>query len=283
MSIAWRPPPEVIASSNVGHFMAAHGIESFDGLLARSIDDPAWFWGEVVTFLGIEFATPYERVLDTSDGIPWAKWFVGGTTSFAHNCVDRHAAVVGERTALVWEGEDGEVVSWTYAELRRQADGLAAMLAERGVGPGDAVGIFMPMLPETVAAVLAVAKLGAVFLPIFSGYAPEAISVRLEDAAAKAVITADGFYRRGSTVDMKAAADKAVASVRSVETVVVVPRLGTPIEIHGGRDVMWPAATSTPFPTEMVDSEHTLFIAYTSGTTGRPKGSVHVHGGWTVK
>jgi acetyl-CoA synthetase len=283
MSIAWRPPPEAIASSNVGHFMAAHGIGSFDELLTRSIDEPEWFWAEVVTFLGIEFATPYRQVLDTSDGIPWAKWFVGGTTNFAHNCLDRHAALVPDRTALVWEGEDGEVVQWTYGELRRQADGLAAILAERGVGRGDAVGIFMPMLPETVAAVLGVAKLGAVFLPVFSGYAPEAIAVRLEDAGAKALVTADGFRRRGSVVDMKAAADKAVSSVKSVATVVVVPRLGSRIDVVGGRDVMWPAPRTQPLPTEMVDSEHTLFIAYTSGTTGRPKGSVHVHGGWTVK
>src|SRR5437588_1290943 len=246
--------------------MAAHGIEHFEDLERRSIEDPDWFWDAVVQFLDIDFPTPYRYVLDLSDGIPWARWFVGGKTNFAHVAVDRHPP---ERTAIVWEGEDGEVRTWTYGELRAQTDGLAQLLVERGIGEGDAVGVYMPMIPETLAALLGIAKIGAVFLPLFSGYGAEAIVTRLQDAGAKALVTAESFRRRGKTVPMAKTANDAVAQVPTVELVVKVPD--------------WPAAAASPFPTRMVDSEHPLFIAYTSGTTGRPKGAVQVHGGWTVK
>jgi len=150
--------------------MAAHGIERFEDLERRSIDEPEWFWDAVVKFLDIDFPTPYRQVLDVSDGIPWARWFIGGKTNFAHVAVDRHPP---ERTAIVWEGEDGEVRTWTYGELRAQADALAALLVESGIGEGDAVGVYMPMIPETVATLLGIAKVGAVFLPLFSGYGAE--------------------------------------------------------------------------------------------------------------
>ncbi|TMK88345.1 MAG: AMP-dependent synthetase [Actinobacteria bacterium] len=246
--------------------MVAHNIERFEDLERRSIDDPEWFWDAVVKFLDIDFPTPYRQVLDVSDGIAWARWFVGGKTNVAHVAVDRHPP---ERTAIVWEGEDGEVRAWTYGELRAQTDGLAQLLVERGIGEGDAVGVYMPMIPETVAALLGIAKVGAVFLPLFSGYGAEAIVTRLQDAGAKALVTAESFRRRGKTVPMAKTANDAVAQVPTVELVVKVPD--------------WPAAAASPFPTRMVDSEHPLFIAYTSGTTGRPKGAVQVHGGWTVK
>jgi len=254
------------SSTNVGRFMVAHNIERFEDLERRSIDDPEWFWDAVVKFLDIDFPTPYTQVLDVSDGIAWARWFVGGKTNVAHVAVDRHPP---ERTAIVWEGEDGEVRAWTYGELRAQTDGLAQLLIERGIGEGDAVGVYMPMIPETVAALLGIAKVGAVFLPLFSGYGAEAIVTRLQDAGAKALVTAESFRRRGKTVPMAKTANDAVAQVPTVELVVKVPD--------------WPAAAASPFPTRMVDSEHPLFIAYTSGTTGRPKGAVQVHGGWTVK
>ncbi|MCU1451661.1 MAG: AMP-dependent synthetase and ligase, partial [Acidimicrobiales bacterium] len=157
---AWFPADP--ASTNVGRFMSANGIGHFDQLVRRSIEEPEWFWDAVVRFLGIEFATPYREVLDVSDGIPWARWFVGGTTNFARNCL-RHPE---DRPALVWEGEDGEVRRWTYGELRAEAAGLAAHLRAAGIGEGDAVGVFLPMLPETVATLLAVAQIGAVFLPL---------------------------------------------------------------------------------------------------------------------
>lgn len=281
----WEPDPATVADTNVARFMAAHGIASFDDLLARSVSDPEWFWDAVVAFLGIPFSTPYSEVLDTSDGVPWARWFTDGRTNLAAACVDRWAGATPDAEAVRWEGEDGEVRVLTYAELSRHVDGLAALLRARGIGEGDTVGIFLPMLPETVVAAMAVAKLGALFLPIFSGYGVEAVAVRLEDAGARALLCADGFLRRGRPVPMLATAREAAARADTVETLVVVPRLG-PVEARDGArpaTVPWPGPSDEPVDTVPVPSEHPLFIAYTSGTTGRPKGSVHVHGGFTVK
>jgi acetyl-CoA synthetase len=273
-----------MATTNVGRFMTEHGISTLTELRRRSIADPAWFWDATVRFLGIRFTEPYTDVLDVSRGIEWATWFTGGTLNIADVCVDRWAEEAPDRVAVVWEGEDGEVRQWTYADLQRESDALAFALAAQGVGEGDAVGVYLPMVPETVATVMGIAKVGAVFLPLFSGYAADAIVTRLEDAEAKVLVTADGFYRRGKPVDMWRVADEAASQVASVHTVFVVPRMGTDIESGGGRNVVWPEPLGDArYPTRMVDSEHTLFIAYTSGTTGRPKGSVHVHGGWTVK
>lgn len=285
---AWVPSDDEAAATNVGRFLARHGIADIDALRARSVADPDWFWDAVVEFLGIRFATPYSEVLDTSAGIPWARWFTGGTLNLADNCVDRWAdGPDADRAAVVWEGDDGTVTEWTWRELRAQADGLATLLEQRGVQAGDRVGMYLPMLPETVAAVLGIAKLGAVFLPLFSGYGVDAVATRLADAEASVIITADGFARRGKTVDMLSVAAEAAARVPSVRTLVVVPRLraGAAPVTRGDTApfVPWPAPATTPFPTRMVDAEHPLFIAYTSGTTGRPKGSVHVHGGWLVK
>jgi len=268
--IAWKPPLD--GTTNVERFMALHGISAFDELVSRSIDDPEWFWAAVVEFLGLPFASPWDSVLDVSDGIPWARWFSGAQVNLASACVDRWAASTPDAEAVVWEGEDGHTVTWTYAELRDHTDALAFHLQGLGIGEGDAVGIFLPMIPEVVAACMAVAKLGAVFLPIFSGYGVDAIAVRLQDADAKAIITASHAQRRGKPVEMAATARDAAAKCPTVEHVIVVEDPGAG----------W-SAPPTPFPTRLFDAEQPLFIAYTSGTTGRPKGSVHVHGGFLVK
>jgi acetyl-CoA synthetase len=281
--IVWRPDPATVGDTNVGRFMAANGIETFDELVTRSIDEPEGFWDAVVGFLGIPFAEPYKAVVDTADGIPWAKWFIGGRLNVAAACVDRWADETPSATAIVWEGEDGEVRQWSYRELRAQVDAMAHLLASRGVAEGDAVGIFLPMVPEVVAACFAVAKLGAVFLPIFSGYGAEAVAVRLDDAGARALITADGFFRRGRPVPMLVTAMDAADRAGTVESIVVVPRLGNGVDGADPRQVVFGGAGGPDYETRMVDSEHPLLIAYTSGTTGRPKGSVLVHGGTLVK
>ena len=291
--VAWRPDRETIDTSNVARFMAEHGIDGFGELLSLSIGDPEWFWDAVVRFLGIPFAAPYQRVLDSGRGIPWATWFAGGRLNLAEVCLDRWASAAPERLAVVWEGEDGEVRRLSYRELRAEVDALAHLLEEQGVAPGDRVGVFMPMVPETVATVLAVAKLGAVFLPLFSGFGADAIVTRLQDAEASVLVTADGFLRRGRPVAMLPVAREAAAAVASVRTVIVARRLARsqPSSAAGpeqgppgrAKELPWPAPSHVPYAARPVDAEHTLFIAYTSGTTGRPKGSVHVHGGWTVK
>ena len=282
MSAAWVPPADAWATTRVGRFGTAHGYETFAALRDASVADPEWFWDAVVRHLSLPFSTPYEAVLDTSEGIPWATWFTGGKTNLAAACVDRWAAETPTAEALVWEGEEGIPRRWTYTELRAEADGLAHLLHQRGIREGDAVGIFLPMLPETIAAVLAVAKVGAVFVPVFSGYGSEAVRVRLEDAGAIALVTADGFFRRDKTIPMLATALEAVGDLPSVTTVVVVERVGAEPSTDE-RVVAWPAPALQPFATVAVDSEHPLFLAYTSGTTGRPKGVVHVHAGWTAK
>jgi acetyl-CoA synthetase len=285
--VVWSPSEDYLRRANVARFMRANGIDTYDELVERSQRDIEWFWDAVVRDLGIEFAEPYHQVLDVSNGIPWATWFVGGRINVAHNCVDRWAERTPERVAVRWEGEEGVPRAVTYAELRRMADRLANGLRSLGVGSGDAVGIFMPMSPETVAATLACAKIGALYTPIFSGYGPDAVAARLADAGAKVLVTADGTLRRGKVVRMKETADRAVAGVPSLRRVVVWPRVGRDdVPWTDGRDVSWDdLIVDQPdrSETEDLDPEHPLFVAYTSGTTGRPKGSVHVHGGLLVK
>jgi acetyl-CoA synthetase len=290
-NVVWSPSEDYVERANVTRFMRSYGIASYEELVERSTGDISWFWDAVVRDLGLEFFTPYERVVDVSRGVPWATWFGGATVNLAHNCVDRWAERTPDALAVVWEGDEGPeagaVRRVTYAELREMSDRLAHGLRSLGVGPGDAVGIFLPMAPETVAVTLACAKIGAVYLPIFSGYAPDAVATRLADAEAKVLITADGFSRRGKAVPMKETADAAADMVPSVRRVIVWDRSGRrDLPWSGGRDVRWDellAAQPARFETEPLDPEHPLFIAYTSGTTGRPKGSVHVHGGFLVK
>ena len=289
--VAWRPSPEYAENANVSRFMRQHGIGSIDEFRRRSIEESEWFWDAVVEDMGIEFTTPYERVLDRSGGIAWSKWFVGGRVNLTHNCVDRHAlGDRGERPAIVSESEDGDVRTFTYAELKREVDAIAAGLRALGIGKGDPVAVFMPMVAEAVIAAYAIAKLGALYMPIFSGFAPSAVAARLQDARAKAIFTADGGLRRGSQALMKPAADEAVAEAPSVEHVIVYERLRADVPMTAGRDLTWEelrkrglAAAPDGLACEDTESEDVLMIAYTSGTTGRPKGAVHVHGGFLVK
>jgi acetyl-CoA synthetase len=287
VTIVWRPSDEYVERANVTRFMRAHGIGSYDELHARSVQDVAWFWDAVVKDLDLRFLHPYATVLDTKAGPEWPLWFLGGKVNVADQCVDRWARDTPDAPAVIWEGEEGEGRTVTYAQLRETTDRLANGLASLGVNELDAVGIFLPMGPEAVAAVMACAKLGAIWLPIFSGYGPDAVATRLADANAKVLITANGFPRRGGIVPMKETADAAVAAAPTVQRVLVhdrVPRPDAPWT--DGRDVAWGpllGAQSGRFETRPLDSEHPLFLAYTSGTTGRPKGAVHVHGGFLVK
>jgi acetyl-CoA synthetase len=287
--LAWEPTPEYVERANVTRLMRAHGIETIDELRRRSVEDVEWYWDAAVKDLGLEFHVPYERVLDTSNGAPWATWFEGGRVNLVHNCVDRWAdrPETRDQVALIGESETGDSRSLTFAELRAGVDEVAAGLRAAGVGKGDSVAVFMPMVPEAVIAAYATAKIGAIYLPIFSGFAPSAVAARLQDAGTKVVFTADGTWRRGKHGLMKQAADEAVAASPTVERVVVLSNLGVDVPMTAGRDVAW-AEFVAPHAGERVDPEDTaaedpFMIAYTSGTTGRPKGAVHVHGGFLVK
>ncbi len=284
--VLWEPTPAVVERANVTRFMHANGIGTYEELVERSITDVAWFWDAVVRDLGIEFFRPYDNVLDPSQGPEWTTWFGGGQVNLAHQCVDVWAARTPDAPAVIGETEDGAVRAWTYRELREVADRLAHGLRSLGVGTRDAVGIFLPMVPEAVAAMMACSKLGAIWVPVFSGFAADAVATRLIDAGARVLITADGTLRRGKVVPMKEIADAAAASA-ALEHVVVWDRLArSDAPRDPARDVSWDellAAQPAAFETEWLDPEHPLFIGYTSGTTGRPKGALHVHGGFLVK
>jgi acetyl-CoA synthetase len=283
----WEPTPDYIDNANVTRLMRTHGISDFWELVRRSQDDVEWFWDAAIKDVGIDFSVPYERILDDTTGPQWPKWFVGGRINLTYNCVDRHAASerAGAR-ALIWEGEDGAVRELTYAAFAGEVNRVANGLRELGVERGDAVAVYMPMVPEAVIAMYGIAKIGAIYLPIFSGFGAPAVATRIDDSQARILITADGFFRRGQRVDMKKVADEAVAQARSIEHVVVFNRLPDYDAPMGPRDTSWGTAFAGQSPqamTEELDPETPYMIAYTSGTTGKPKGSIHVHGGFTVK
>jgi acetyl-CoA synthetase len=284
---AWRPTAKQLEQTNVARFMARHGIDTYEELIERSTTDVEWFWEAMVSEIPVDFFQPYQRLLDSSRGMPWGRWFVGGQLNLAYNCLDRHAGSGrASKPAVVWEGESGKTRSITYSDLEVETNRLANGLKALGVGRGDRVGIFLPMVPEAVESLLACAKIGAIAVPIFSGFGAQAVAARLNDCETRVLITIDAFARRGHAVEAKRVADEAVALCRSVQHVVVVQYLGGRPLSHPGRDLWWhevTAAQSSSCVSESMDAEEPFMIAYTSGTTGKPKGSVHVHGGFLVK
>src|SRR6267142_1925298 len=285
--IIWRPRPEVAARSRIGTFLRTQSIATLSELQRRSVADPEWYWTKVVEDLGIRWLRAPRCVLDDARGPAWPVWFPGGLMNLADSCVDRHVeSGRAAHPALIWEGDDGSTRQVTYGELLGEVSRLANALRALGVGEGDRVGIFLPMSLEAAIATLAVVRIGAMYTPCFSGFGPGAVASRLSDCEAKALITADGFYRRGRVVKMKEVADEAVAQCPSVKTVIVYRRLGREIPWTQGRDRWWHEAVanqSDRAPALPVEADRPLIIIYTSGTTGKPKGAVLTHGGFLIK
>jgi acetyl-CoA synthetase len=286
--IVWEPDADVVANANLTAFMDRHDIPDLETLRARSTKDVGWFWDAVLDDLDIEFYEDYDEIVDLSDGIQYPTWCVGGKMNIVHNLLDKwQNTPVEDRVALRWEREDGATEELTYGELNRRVCRCANALREMGLGKGDRVGLYMPMTPEIVIAFLAIVKIGAVLLPLFSGYGVGAIVTRLQGADAKALFTADGFARRGTPIDMKETADEAVAQCPSVEHVIVHRHLDRDdVPMTDGRDVFWTDAVGGQDDeayTERTAAEDPLMIIYTSGTTGPPKGTVHTHCGFPVK
>jgi acetyl-CoA synthetase len=271
----------MVEGANVTRFMRKHGIPDHDEFLRRSVEDNAWFWTAALEDLGIEWYRPPDEVLDLREGKPWARWFAGGKINIAHNGLDRRIQGPDRnRVACIWEGDDGTVRKTSYWDHWVEANRLADAMVAEGIRPGDAVGIYMPMVPEVISAMFACWKVGAIVVPIFSGFAAGATATRLEDAEAKLLFTADGYTRRGKIVELKEGADRAVEMVPSIRRVVVLERLGRETSWVESRDVRWSdfvRGHSRTFETRQLDSEHYSMILYTSGTTGRPKGAVHTH------
>jgi len=286
--VVWRPTPELVAQSNIKAFMDRRGLADFDELMRWSTEDVGRFWEAVLADLDIRFDRPYERILDTSRGIPWAQWCVGGKLNIVTNCLDKWLGTPAQnRAALRWEGEEGQTRTLTYLDLYYEVNRVANALRSLGLKKGDAIGLYMPMIPEIVIALLAIVKIGGIVLPLFSGYAAPAIATRLIDAEAKALFTADGVYRRGQVVPMKDIADEAVAQSPSVQHVITVKRVGREaLPWRAGRDHWWHdlmEGRPTQALSEPTDAEDPLMIIYTSGTTGKPKGAVHTHCGFPIK
>ncbi len=262
---------------------AANAVATAD-LYDRAANDRLAFWDDQARAL--TWATPWGATLDWSDA-PFARWFVGGTLNVAYNCVDRHVeAGHGDRVAIHFEGEPGDTRSVTYAQLKDEVSRAANALLALGVTRGDRVAIYLPMIPEAAVAMLACARIGAPHSVVFGGFSSEALRSRIDDAEAKVVITADGGYRRGAASALKPAVDEAIAQTPSVSKVLVVRRTGQDVAWNDGKDVWWHdalAAASAEHTPEAVDSEHPLFILYTSGTTGKPKGILHTSGGYLTQ
>lgn len=284
----WVPTLADIERSHLAKFMQLHGLADLVELQSRSTTDVGWFTNAIIEYLDIRFQRPYREVLDVSGGVQFPQWCVGGQLNIVHSCVDKWLAdaATSDRTAVEWEGEDGRRASLTYRALAADVNRCANALRSLGLGKGDAIAIHLPMVPQIVIALLAIAKIGAVIVPLFSGFGAGAIRSRLQDAGVRALFTADGAARRGRIVPLKSVADEALADLPAVEHVIVLEHAGNPIAMKAGRDQLWSellAAQPVVAELEPTAAEDPLMIIYTSGTTGRPKGAVHTHCGFPVK
>jgi acetyl-CoA synthetase len=296
-AVVYSPSQSFVESTNVYDFMRTYDIDDYDELIERTTSNVdgeprsgvTWFWDELVDYLGIDFFEGYDAVRNDAEGPQFTDWYPGGRLNVAHNTVDRYAApdaAERNKVACVWEGEPGEVREVTYHELARQSNRVANYLESEGVGTGDTVGLYMPMVPEVIAILYGCFKVGAVAVPIFSGFGVDATATRIGDAECSVLFTGDGFYRRGSQVTLKEAADEAIEEAGHVERTVVYDRLGLASEgaipWNDDRDELWAesvAEAADDYESKSLAADQESMLLYSSGTTGKPKGIVHTHAG----
>lgn len=280
----WKPSSKVIEKANITRFMERHEIKTYEELIQRSTTGIEWFWDSCVHETNIAWYEPYTQILDVSKGFPEARWFKGGRINITHNCVDRHLkdSQSANRVAVVWQGECGAVKKMTYKQLAEECNQVANYLKSEGVGPGDFVALYMPMVPELIPIFFAIMKIGAICVPIFSGFGTDAVLSRFNHAKVKIVFTMDGTLRRGKEVALKSMLEESLDKAKSVQKCVVIKRLHNDVPMTAGRDVFYDealAGQSSECKTEEVMSDHECMVLYTSGTTGDPKGTVHTHAG----
>jgi len=285
--IAWQPDAQIVARANATAFLRTLGVPAYEALLACADREPERFYRALIGAVGYRFYRPFERALDESRGIAWTRWCVGGTTNVVLNALDRwRGTPTYDKPAIVWEGEDGARRDLGYRELDREVCRFAAGLRSLGIGRGDVVAVYMPNVPEAAVAMLAIPKIGAIVMPLFSGFGADALAARLQLGGARALVTVDGSPRRGRLVDAKAIVDEAAASVPALERVIVLRRSGNPVAWNATRDRWWHELVADrphDAPTEELEADAPYLLVFTSGTTGKPKGVVHTHVGFPMK
>ncbi len=271
------PPPEFSANAHIKSF------EEYEKLYEEAAADVPAFWAKQAE--NLHWFKKWDTVLEWNE--PFAKWFVGGKINISYNCLDRHLETsTRDKTAIIWEGEPGEQRTFTYLQLHAEVSRFANVLKDLGVQTGDRIALYMPLVPELAIAMLACARIGATHTVIFGGFSADAIRDRVNDGQCKLIVTADGGYRRGSEIRLKSIVDEAAAKTPSVESIVVFKRTGSEVSMTEGRDHWWHDLMKDAAdicPAEELDSEHPLYILYTSGTTGKPKGILHTTGGYLTQ
>tara|TARA_R110000782_G_scaffold266956_4_gene361850 strand:+ start:1281 stop:3236 length:1956 start_codon:yes stop_codon:yes gene_type:complete len=284
--IVWQASEALASQSQMQKFIDSTGVENYDTLFSKAARDPEWFWNAVFDFLQVRFYRDYDAVMDQSEGIEWTQWCVGGKTNVVLNCLDKHkGTAIWNKAFLHYEAESGEKKSLTYAELDARVCQLAEGLRSLGLGKGDAVGLYMPMIPEVTIAFLAIIKIGGLVVPLFSGFDAKPIITRLNDGSAKAVITVDGAPRRGKITGLKSTIDKVREKIPSLEHVIIFDHSGLDNKYYPGDHDWDELIKDQPVNSEtaIMDAEDPMMLVYTSGTTGMPKGTVHTHCSFMTK
>jgi acetyl-CoA synthetase len=281
----WSPEPEQVNNANITQFIKKHGLLDHEELYSRSLQEPNWFYDAIISEFDIHWSAPFTSLFDNTKGDAWTSWFLNAKTNIVENVIEKHIRQGdGDKEAFVIETEDGRSESLTYSALGRHVNEFAAGLAALGITKGDRIAIYLPLIAQLPISFYACAKIGAIVIPIFSGYGEDAVAVRLQDPKAKALITADGFNRRGKPVDLLSVAERAAAKSPSVEHVIVVNHLNSaPVRSQPQKNYEEIIKPGKSIDTVLLHADEPLLILYTSGTTGKPKGTVHSHMSFALK